>query len=121
MPHPPVSSLVTTALNKQTMTERFNTFQIPSTKKQCFSYDIQRWYPAANLTAVRSATIMELFAPGKPSKYYRRYFFLFNAIYNLFDFGVALNPFVVDLRDSVHFGSTYTTDEQVDINKLNFS
>ncbi|XP_069979705.1 CD109 antigen [Penaeus vannamei] len=36
---------------------------IPSTKKQCFSYDIQRWYPAANLTAVRSATIMELFAP----------------------------------------------------------
>ncbi|XP_071531816.1 CD109 antigen-like [Panulirus ornatus] len=36
---------------------------IPSDKKQCFSYDIQRWYPAANLTSVRSATVMELFAP----------------------------------------------------------
>ncbi|XP_042213944.1 CD109 antigen-like isoform X2 [Homarus americanus] len=36
---------------------------IPSDKKQCFSYDIQRWYPAANLTSIRSATVMELFAP----------------------------------------------------------
>ncbi|XP_069960338.1 CD109 antigen-like [Cherax quadricarinatus] len=36
---------------------------IPGDKKQCFSYDLQRWYPAANLTAVRSATVMELFAP----------------------------------------------------------
>nr|XP_045599597.1 CD109 antigen-like [Procambarus clarkii] len=36
---------------------------IPSDKMQCFSYDIQRWYPAANLTAIRSATIMEMFAP----------------------------------------------------------
>nr|XP_045598849.1 CD109 antigen-like [Procambarus clarkii] len=36
---------------------------IPSEKKQCFSYNIQRWYPAANLTTIRSATILELFAP----------------------------------------------------------
>ncbi|KAK3859992.1 hypothetical protein Pcinc_033930 [Petrolisthes cinctipes] len=36
---------------------------IPAGNKQCFTYELQRWFPAANLTAIRSATIMELFAP----------------------------------------------------------
>ncbi|XP_063851279.1 CD109 antigen-like [Scylla paramamosain] len=36
---------------------------IPSHSSQCFSYDVRRWYPAANLTAIRSATVMELFSP----------------------------------------------------------
>ncbi|CAL4126204.1 unnamed protein product, partial [Meganyctiphanes norvegica] len=36
---------------------------IPSNITQCFSYDLQRWFPTANHTRVRSATIMEIFAP----------------------------------------------------------
>ncbi|XP_069950501.1 CD109 antigen [Cherax quadricarinatus] len=36
---------------------------IESERFRCFSYQLVRHFPAANLTATRSATIMELFAP----------------------------------------------------------
>ncbi|XP_076069453.1 CD109 antigen-like [Oratosquilla oratoria] len=35
---------------------------IPSTSTQCFSYRLERWFPAANHTAVRSATVFESMA-----------------------------------------------------------
>lgn len=46
-----------------TDTHVFWQFEYIPSRKQCFSYDIQRWYPAANFTRVRSATVIELFAP----------------------------------------------------------
>ncbi|XP_076069383.1 CD109 antigen-like [Oratosquilla oratoria] len=47
------------------MTPEFNYFQfehIPSSIMQCFSFDLERWFPAANHTSVRSATIFEIAA-----------------------------------------------------------
>ncbi|KAK7017963.1 hypothetical protein SK128_001869 [Halocaridina rubra] len=46
-----------------TETHVFWQFEYIPSQKQCFSYNIQRWYPAANLTRIRSATVLELFAP----------------------------------------------------------
>ncbi|ROT84000.1 hypothetical protein C7M84_022789 [Penaeus vannamei] len=36
---------------------------VPSKQRQCFSFTTRRRFPVANLTAIRSATIFELFAP----------------------------------------------------------
>ncbi|XP_042874715.1 CD109 antigen-like [Penaeus japonicus] len=36
---------------------------VPSKQRQCFSFSARRRFPVANLTAIRSATIFELFAP----------------------------------------------------------
>lgn len=39
-------------------------FQIPADRARCFTYDLRRQHPVANLTDVREAHIFELFAPG---------------------------------------------------------
>lgn len=39
--------------------------QIPGNTTWCFQYVMKRWYPVANLTRVRMATIYEQYQPGK--------------------------------------------------------
>lgn len=43
----------------------FNRPQIPGNTTWCFEYVMKRWYPVANLTRVRMATIYEQYQPGK--------------------------------------------------------
>nr|XP_027238444.1 uncharacterized protein LOC113829465 [Penaeus vannamei] len=52
-------------VNSHSTPERtFWQFQfVPSKQRQCFSFTTRRRFPVANLTAIRSATIFELFAP----------------------------------------------------------
>jgi len=38
--------------------------QIPS-YWTCFNHTVKRWYPVANLTSHRQATLYESYAPGK--------------------------------------------------------
>ncbi|XP_066953727.1 LOW QUALITY PROTEIN: CD109 antigen-like [Macrobrachium rosenbergii] len=46
-----------------TQSRVFWQFEYIPSHRQCFTYEIQRWYPTANLTRVRSAQVLELFAP----------------------------------------------------------
>ncbi|XP_047502417.1 complement C3-like [Penaeus chinensis] len=52
-------------VNSHAMPDRtFWQFQfVPSNQRQCFSFTVRRRFPVANLTAIRSATVFELFAP----------------------------------------------------------